>query len=153
MDAYEVTTIEEAREFFFLGKEFFAESDLASIEINWERVDYMVEQYVKAENYITFGIRDEDGNPIGFLIGDYYYEWFSDRLLVEEQTVFVTRDKRGFGAGVKLYDALIEWADRIGADEITISFISGINPPSFERLMERLGLEYSGSFFSKRFNK
>ena len=78
---------------------------------------------------------------------DYY---FCDDVLVADDILFVTSDRRNGMAALALIRGLQKWAMEKGAQELCLSVSSNVNQDTTGAFFERLGFVRMGGVFKKR---
>jgi len=133
-----------------LGAEMHRESVYAFLPYDREKVRALIVQYVEDRTTRCGLVAEADGALVGMIGGaaiDYY---FCDETLVADEVLFVTRDRRGGFAAVRLIRGLQDWAARRGAREVCLSVSTNVHRETTERLYERLGFTLVGGVFKKR---
>lgn len=91
--------------------------------------------------------REEDA-VIGALLAWSGPMYFTSDIVADEFLFFVTKQRRGSMAAVKLIRFYKDWAVRVGAKKIFLSAKSGVQNERVGRLYERLGFESHGLTYS-----
>ena len=91
-----------------------------------------------------------DGTDVnGALFGYVAEQYFSRAKVAQDMALFVSPDKRGGIAAVRLCKAFHAWSKTVGAVDCEIAHNTDVQPERFGLLMEASGFHLVGRLFSK----
>jgi L-amino acid N-acyltransferase YncA len=92
----------------------------------------------------TIYVVEEKRKLIGFLVMDFFSHQAADGLYAVQQVLFVKPEKRGTRAATLLMRQLIEWAARIGCNEIIGGNDNEFNSERTAKFLEHFGFKKVG---------
>jgi GNAT superfamily N-acetyltransferase len=89
-----------------------------------------------------------DGRPVGFFVGGVTEFFFSSDRYAFDLALFVSPDRRGTSAAIRLMAAATEWARARGAKQLRFGAATGIDPERTERFFGGLGFAKAGQLYT-----
>ena len=92
-------------------------------------------------------VAEEDGELIGFFLGNVVEYFFSDEKIAQELVLVFKPDKRKgiFKAISKMISSFCLWAEEKNVVEIAVGITSGIAGDGYQKLLERRGFKQVGA--------
>jgi len=92
-------------------------------------------------------VAEEDGELIGFFLGNVVEYFFSDEKIAQELVLVFKPDKRKgiFKAISKMISSFGLWAEEKNVVEIAVGITSGIAGDGYQKLLERHGFKQVGA--------
>lgn len=135
-----------------LGKTMHDTSEFRHLPFEFDHVRGIAMNCVTRDDH--FGMIAETNGAIIGMMGGYLTRFISCRVqFAQDLLVYITPDKRGTIAAVKLIRAFVDWAKKQNAKEV----VCGVTAPPPEQrervfqLYQRLGFEEAGRLFRMRF--
>lgn len=142
-------TLQDISDLARLGMMMHAESDYKSIPMNTDKgADYLVHVLCNPDKYKVTVAEDSSG-VFGMHIGLLQDYWFSDEVAGYDVLLYISPEKRGSLAGIRMIKAFEDWAFSKGAIEVRPGSTTGIAPEVVKELHERLGYSTVGYTFRK----
>ncbi|WP_162239533.1 GNAT family N-acetyltransferase [Methylobacterium sp. Leaf87] len=98
---------------------------------------------------VYFVVETPARQVVGFQVVAWGNSDFSTALVVEQRVIFVRPEFRGSDAAASLIRHLVQWAERLGADEMYVNVASGRRQQSTARYIRRFGFTDVGSVLRK----
>ncbi len=95
-------------------------------------------------------IAEDDGKPVGMLLGYMSEHTFCDGLTANELVVYVTPEARGSSAATRLIRRLEEWGKARGVSEVVLGISTEVDADRTAQFYQRLGYGYTGAMLVKR---
>ena len=94
-------------------------------------------------------VAEEDGEVIGFFLGNVVEYFFSDERIAQELVLVFKKDRRKgiTRAVIKMISAFCLWAETKEVVEVSIGISSGIAGDGYQKLLERHGFKKVGVLF------
>lgn len=93
-------------------------------------------------------VAEADGQVVGFFVGGVTEFFFSQDRYAFDLALFVSPDRRGTTAAIRLVAAATEWARARGAKQLRFGAATGINPAAAERFFLGLGFKPTGALYT-----
>lgn len=94
------------------------------------------------ERYFKMAVRD--GVVLGGLLGNVQRTFFNDELIAKDMGWWVTKDRRGQGAAIKLLADFEQWARVMGAKKIMVGQVTERNIEQTTKFYMHLGFRIVG---------
>lgn len=99
----------------------------------------------------TFFVAERDERSVGFLMAGIYEYRHAYGLFVAQEVIFVRPECRGSRAAALLMKHLVEWAQGLGAKEITGGNDNAFQSDRTAKFLIKFGFEPVGFFMRRKF--
>lgn len=133
-----------------LGKEMITDVDLKE-SVDDDRVIYnciLCRMDVERRQMNVF-IAYVDDEPIGFLVGVATPAWHRQGIVAEQKLCYVSPDRRGSTAAIRLFKAFERWARERGATQIFTGTANIRYAERTSKLLEKIGYARVGALHVK----
>lgn len=148
---HHVTTAAEVLRLMDIAKQYHIESRYAEVPFSERKFTTTYARMVRSKN--TLSVTAElNGRPVGLMgakVGEYFLGegW----RIATNYIFYVSPDVRGTFVGgriaVKLLRIFVEWAHAVGANEINMHAVSGIDPAKTDKFLRNAGFQpYGGNY-------
>lgn len=135
-------------EFFRLVKLMHAESRFAKYPLIEERMRKVFDDHLQHLNIACCLLAvNKDQQIVGMLMGYVIELFFADERVAQDRLFFVQPVSRGSSAAVRLLSAFRAWAQKRGAQEVSINMSVAVDMSRFNRFMTHMGFACCGSNF------
>lgn len=128
-----------------LGQAMHAESRYRCVPYSPAKVQAFLEALIAGRGAAF--LAHQDGRAVGGIVAMLTSPWFSEARTACDLALYVEPSARGGGAGRKLVNALIDWAEGEGVEYLEIAVSSGVEPARASAMLERLGGAFVGGIF------
>lgn len=129
---------------------FHAESKYRSWSLNKVKIYQILQgSIVSPDIFVKLAVKD--GEVIGVAIAVAIEHWFSSDKYGADLCVYVKPEYRKGRVGIKLIEAMKEWAANNELKNLTLGNTAGIIDDSYADLLERLGFDKVGLLVEKEF--
>lgn len=132
---------EDAKFLLPLLREFFKDTQQAKfVELEEDGVVALVSSLIENKDSAAVFVAVEDRKLIGCTGAMLYPLWFApSHLTGQEMFWYVDRDRRKSKAGKKLFQALEDWARKMGANSFAMSTLSHLDEKRIAQMYESKG--------------
>lgn len=133
-----------------MGREMTAEcvNDVPR-EVNRDEVLKRLEATLALPEMFLCALAFEGERPLGFITGICGTYGFSTDREIISHLWYARQNCRNSRAGRVLMNHLLAWGYALGAKKCHAGVVSGIHPDRTEKLLYRLGFEFSGKSYAK----
>ena len=112
----------------------------------------LAKKYIARPDTHFFMLAEDEVKPVGFFMGYLTRYFFGPGRMATELAWYVTPEKRGSMAGVRLLSAFRQWGKNKGAKEICVGVSTGTDLDRTEQLLKKSGFVKVGGIFKETVN-
>lgn len=134
-----------------MAKSFHAATCYVSqIPLNLDSALSSVANFATQPNCIMLVVESDEGKVVGMAAASATRHWFNaDHIVGQEHFWWVDEEARGSGAGLRLIEALEEWATKIGCHSFCMATTANLTPEALAKFYKRRGYEPYDIYYSK----
>ena len=131
-----------------IGEKMHNAGSFKKIKYDKNKLFKLVSSSINSDNMIWF-VAEDDGEYIGMIGGFISEFYFSDEKCASDFLLYISEEKRGGKAAVKLLNAFEEWAKARGVKEIRVGTSNGVNPEEVKKFYEWRKYDFIGYLLRK----
>jgi GNAT superfamily N-acetyltransferase len=141
-------TLDDLPQLLELAREMHSKGVYAAYPMDEARVAYILSHLILIDDAFTYGYQLDD-QLIGAFVGEVVQDLWVDVQIGVDHAFYVRESHRGSRAGVLLLRTFEAWAIEKGADVLRPVVYAGVDNPTVEGLLTRMGYASAGTVHKK----